>query len=88
MILYHGTNQDIETIDLSQGLQFKDFGKGFYVTPDRTTDVRMALKKTRLFDGVATLITYEFDESALCSDLKVKVFPEAKIGRASCRERV
>lgn len=76
MILYHGTNQDIETIDLSQGLQFKDFGKGFYVTPDRTTAVRMALKKTRLFDGVATLITYEFDESALCSDLKVKVFPE------------
>ena len=76
MILYHGTNQDIETIDLSQGLQFKDFGKGFYVTPDRTTAVRMAQKKARLFDGVATLITYEFDESALYSDLKVKIFPE------------
>lgn len=76
MILYHGTNQDIETIDLSQGLQFKDFGKGFYVTPDRVTAVRMAQKRARLFDGVATLITYEFDESALRSDLKVKIFPE------------
>lgn len=76
MILYHGSNQDIETIDLSQGIQFKDFGKGFYVTPDRTTAVRMAQKKTRLFGGTATLITYEFDESALKSDLKVKIFPE------------
>lgn len=76
MILYHGTNQDIKTIDLSIGLQFKDFGKGFYVTPDRTTAVRMAQKKTRLFGGTATLITYEFDESALQSELKVKVFPE------------
>ena len=76
MILYHGTNQDIETIDLSQGLQFKDFGKGFYVTPDRVTAVRMAQKRARLFDGVATLITYEFDESALRSDLKEKIFPE------------
>lgn len=76
MKLYHGTNQDIETIDLSCGLQFKDFGKGFYATPDRTTAVRMAKKRTRLFGGVATLITYEFDESALQSDLKVKLFPE------------
>ena len=76
MKLYHGTNQDIETIDLSCGLQFKDFGKGFYATPDRTTAVRMAKKRTRLFGGVATLITYEFDESALQSDIKVKLFPE------------
>ena len=36
----------------------------------------MATKKARLFGGKATLISYEFDESALHSDLKVKVFPE------------
>ncbi|MBQ7061759.1 MAG: DUF3990 domain-containing protein [Bacteroidales bacterium] len=76
MILYHGTNIDIETIDLFRGLQFKDFGKGFYVTPDRTTAVRMAQKRARLFGGESTLITYEFDESALKSALKVKIFPE------------
>lgn len=29
MKLYHGTNTDIEAIDLSRGLQYKDFGKGF-----------------------------------------------------------
>ena len=34
MILYHGTNEDITTIDLTRGLRHKDFGKGFY-TPEQ-----------------------------------------------------
>ncbi|MCR5424890.1 MAG: DUF3990 domain-containing protein [Bacteroidales bacterium] len=33
MKLYHGTNADIEAIDLSRGLRYKDFGRGFYATP-------------------------------------------------------
>ena len=49
MILYHGTNADIEEIDLEKGLRHKDFGKGFYLTPDKNTAVRMAQKKARLF---------------------------------------
>ena len=76
MILYHGTNEDIEAIDLTKGLRHKDFGKGFYGTPDRATAIRMATKKARLFGGTATLITYEMDETAFQSDLKIKVFPE------------
>ncbi len=76
MILYHGTNTDIESIDLSRSLNHKDFGKGFYLTPERETAIRMATKKARLFGGQATLISYEFNEAALQSDLKVKVFPE------------
>ena len=76
MILFHGTNTDIETIDLSRSLNHKDFGKGFYLTDSRETAIRMATKKAHLFGGKATLISYEFDESALHSDLKVKVFPK------------
>ena len=76
MILFHGTNTDIETIDLSRSLNHKDFGKGFYLTDSRETAIRMATKKARLFGGKATLILYEFDVAALHSDLKVKVFPE------------
>ena len=48
MILYHGTNQDIQSVDLSKGMRHKDFGKGFYLTPDRSTAIRMAQKKARL----------------------------------------
>ena len=76
MILYHGTNADIEAIDLTLGLRYKDFGKGFYLTPNRETACRMAQKRARLFGGTATLITYELDDSAMQSDLKLKVFPE------------
>lgn len=76
MKLYHGTNSDIEVIDLTKGLRHKDFGKGFYLTPDKTTAIRMAQKKARLFGGEATLLTYEFDETAMHSDLNIKIFPE------------
>lgn len=74
MKLYHGTYQDIVSIDLKMGLRYKDFGKGFYLTPERDTAIRMAQKKARLFGGSATLITYEWDENSL-NLLKVKVFP-------------
>ncbi len=76
MTLYHGTNADIDRIDLTQGLRYKDFGKGFYLTPDRTTALRMAQKRARLFGGTPPLITYDLDESAFQSGLNVKVFPE------------
>ena len=75
MTLYHGTNQDIETIDLSKGMRHKDFGQGFYVTPNRQAAIRMAQKKSRIFGGNPTLITYEMDEDVFRSDLKVKIFP-------------
>lgn len=42
MKLYHGTNQDITTIDPSLGMRHKDFGQGFYLTPEYDTASRMA----------------------------------------------
>lgn len=32
MILYHGTNIEIDEIDLDKCRPYKDFGKGFYTT--------------------------------------------------------
>lgn len=76
MKLYHGTNADFDCISLTIGLKHKDFGWGFYATPDRKTAVRMAQKKAKLFGGTPTLITYELDEASLKSDLKIKRFHE------------
>lgn len=75
MNLFHGTNIDIEEIDLTKGNKYKDFGQGFYLTSDKETAIRMATKKARLFGGHPTLITYDFDESAMNSNLKIKRFP-------------
>lgn len=77
MLVYHGTNADIAEIDLTKGTRFKDFGLGFYVTPDLETAQRMARKKVGLFKGKPTAISYELDESALtAADLDVLTFPE------------
>lgn len=65
MKLYHGTNQDITTIDPSLGMRHKDFGQGFYLTPEYDTASRMAQKCARLFGGTPTIIEYEFDETYL-----------------------
>lgn len=32
MKLYHGTNIDFKAIDLTKSNQYKDFGRGFYLT--------------------------------------------------------
>ena len=50
MILYHGSNTDIEQIDLKAGIPYKDFGQGFYLTPDIETAKRMAQKKVNHTD--------------------------------------
>lgn len=76
MILYHGTNECFEDIDLSKGSKYKDFGQGFYLTPDLSTAQRMAKKRTALFGGTPVVFEYDFDESCLTNkDLNILVFP-------------
>lgn len=64
MTLYHGSNQDIVEVDLLKGMSFKDFGRGFYLTPDYDTACRMAKKKARMLKGVPTVI--EMNWTKLC----------------------
>ena len=53
MILYHGSNQLITRIDLSKRKDFKDFGRGFYLTKDYTCAVAMAQRTTAIMgDGL------------------------------------
>lgn len=77
MKLYHGSNMSIGVIDLKRGRRGKDFGQGFYLSPDRHQAQLMAERTVdREESGEATLTIYQFDDSILSnpSDLKVKVF--------------
>lgn len=66
MKLFHGTNTDIETIDLSRCQPFKDFGKGFYLTDVKKQAEYMAIRRhEQTGEGQPTLIEYEFDEKLL-----------------------
>lgn len=48
MILYHGSNKLITKIDLTKSKDFKDFGKGFYLTKDYSRAVAMAQRTTAI----------------------------------------
>lgn len=76
--LYHGSNVVIDTIDLGRSRKGKDFGRGFYLNPDKEQALNMAVRTTRrMMQGIPVLNTFEFDESMLqteLSQLSVKVF--------------
>lgn len=77
MKLYHGTVYDIENIDLSKSNSAKDFGKGFYLSPDRQQAERWAIFKSMQLNGIPKVYEFDFDESLLKSGgLSVKVFEE------------
>ena len=66
MKLYHGSNVEIESIDLARGRKGKDFGKGFYANPDYMQAVEFCSSVIRREGvGVPTVTSFDFDESAL-----------------------
>lgn len=82
LTLYHGSNVSIEEIDLSRSRRGKDFGRGFYLNPDKSQTMEMAMRTARrMMEGEPVINAYEFDEELLKdkSPLSVKVFPEYSI---------
>lgn len=78
MILYHGSNMPIETIDLAKSKRAKDFGQGFYLSADKHQAIKMAKLTTfRTGKGGPTVTEFEFDECHLKDNaIKVKIFEE------------
>lgn len=73
MILYHGTNVDFGTIDITKSKPNKDFGQGFYLTQNYSQAMEMGkLKAMQTNVGSARVLTYEFDEDKL-TDGSLKV---------------
>lgn len=65
MILYHGTNTEFMTIDLTKSQRGKDFGCGFYLSASDVQAEEMAKFKVQLFGGQSIVQSYEFDEAHL-----------------------
>lgn len=75
--LYHGSNVEIERIDLSRSKRGKDFGQGFYLNTNFQQAFDMAKRAVRtLSTGSPTVNAFEFDDTVLCSEseLKIKTF--------------
>ncbi|MDE7267321.1 MAG: DUF3990 domain-containing protein [Lachnospiraceae bacterium] len=59
MILYHGTNLDIQSIDLASCRPYKDFGRGFYTTDILEQAQKMAKRVAKIYGGTPTVNIYE-----------------------------
>ena len=67
MILYHGTNINFSTIDLSASHKVKDFGKGFYLSDNESQEYDFAVFKSIQLGGTPIVHSFKFDESMLSS---------------------
>ena len=76
MILYHGTNQDFNEVDLNKSKPNKDFGQGFYLSREYAQAMDMAkIKVEQLETGTPTVQTYEVEEEQM-KNLKVLRFED------------
>ena len=73
MILYHGSNVEVEMPDLNKSKPYKDFGQGFYLSADRNQALRISEQKTlQLLCGQPMISEFEFDDALLVgNELKV-----------------
>ena len=76
MILYHGSNMHIETIELSRCNRFKDFGQAFYLSADKKQAEEIAQTRADFLGGSPIVNSFEFNEKVLSAGiLKYKQFP-------------
>ena len=71
MKLYHGSNIQIDTIDLSKSKPNKDFGSAFYLSPDLEQAKEMAAFKAELLGGIEVVTEFEIESF---DGLRVKSF--------------
>ncbi|MDO4274258.1 MAG: DUF3990 domain-containing protein [Eubacteriales bacterium] len=75
MKLYHGSNIEINEIDLSRCRPYKDFGQGFYLTSLPGQAVKMANRVSRIYGGRPCTTVFDFDNSLLKqSNLSTRIF--------------
>ncbi len=75
MRLYHGTVYDITGIDLSKSNSAKDFGRGFYLSPDRKQAENWAEFKSIQLSKTPKVYEFEFNEKLIKdNELSIKRF--------------
>ena len=78
MILYHGSNVYIDSIELQRCKPYKDFGRGFYCTTIKSQAELMAKRVAIIFGGKPSVTQFELDESIFAdADINIKKFEGA-----------
>jgi hypothetical protein len=78
MLLYHGSNTDIKSINLAMCRPYKDFGRGFYLTELKEQAAKMAVRVSKIYGGKPIINVYEIDDSFLNeTSLNIRKFADA-----------
>jgi hypothetical protein len=85
MKLYHGTNAEFQHININESRVGKDFGVGFYLTPDKHVAQRQAERKYEQYGiGKAKVYEYYVNEDTLLTMRVLRVESYTLNGRVSC----
>ena len=77
MLLYHGSNTDIRSIDLAMCRPYKDFGRGFYLTELKDQAEKMAKRVAKIYGGNPIVNVYEITDSFFeKADLIIRKFSD------------
>lgn len=77
MKLFHGSNTEIDKVDLLKCMPNKDFGRGFYTTMLEEQAWRMAQRRARIDGGIPIVTVYEIpDNLTELSDLTCRIFED------------
>lgn len=79
MKLYHGSTVNIDAIQLDKSKPYKDFGRAFYLSAEKSQAQELADSRVAFLGGEPIINEYEFDETFLVEGkdelLRVKIFP-------------
>lgn len=78
MILFHGTNMEFHSIELSKCKPYKDFGRGFYLTDIEEQAVAMAQRKC-IFEGSGEPIVQKFEWVENLEELSILKFDRVSV---------
>ena len=68
MILYHGSNLDIASINLNMCRPYKDFGRGSYLTSMEDQARKMAHRVSKIYGGPEIVNVYEIADDFLLQE--------------------
>lgn len=63
MKLYHGSNIQIDHINLAMCRPYKDFGTGFYLTDIKEQAEKMAVRVSKIYGGKPAVNVYEINDN-------------------------
>jgi len=74
-MLFHGSNIEINDIQLEKCRPYKDFGRGFYLTTMEDQALIMAKRISRIYGGSPCVTMFDFSLDSISNhDLKIRVF--------------